>query len=383
MPKSIKCLLQDNQTRVIIDLDFYPTYCKYTWYFNNNGYVETKIWKNGKRYHLLLSHLVMDFDPSIDRNLVVDHKYHNTFDNRKKKLRIVTRSINNKNRIKCNSNTGIPGIHLRMERKCYSVNYSIDGIQKYKEFRFTDASGKNQQEALSESTLYLDNIKETDKSYREAFCLDEDESSSCSSINEEDYQFRINYERVIRTKNTSGYKHIYKKLSHKAWMLNYYDKYGAQKYKYLPYDNEESLDILVKLRDKHEKYRPKIVKKPMKRNLRIKNSKSEEDIMSISSKESNSFESNEGADDASSDSTTISMDQDEIDKEILKSENAPPEQSIHQGVGLDLKNSLYFVTYYEDGYFKVDKFPFQMEKNNWWEIKLRAEKFKDDKNKLL
>lgn len=107
MVKSIKCKVHKNGTTTKIDLSFYPIYKQYKWHLNSKGYVVANINKNGKRKTIFLHHMVMNFKYSKKHNLVVDHKYHNLLDNREKKLRIVSISINNKNRNKIYSNTNI------------------------------------------------------------------------------------------------------------------------------------------------------------------------------------------------------------------------------------------------------------------------------------
>lgn len=76
--------------KIYIDLEDIELAAKYTWYENDQGYIMSRI--NGKlvRLHRFLTNCPEEME--------VDHKNHNTYDNRKENLRIVTRSQNNMNR---------------------------------------------------------------------------------------------------------------------------------------------------------------------------------------------------------------------------------------------------------------------------------------------
>lgn len=73
-----------------INLDDIPLVDGYTWYENDQGYIMSRINDTLVRLHRLLMNCPDEMD--------VDHKNHNTYDNRKSNLRIVTRTQNNMNK---------------------------------------------------------------------------------------------------------------------------------------------------------------------------------------------------------------------------------------------------------------------------------------------
>lgn len=92
--------------RFKIDKEDYPLVSQYIWHVDSNGYVITKI--NGETFkqHRMILKLGKD-DPR-----EVDHIHHDQLDNRKQKLRIVTRSQNCMNTRKgINNLSGIKGVY--------------------------------------------------------------------------------------------------------------------------------------------------------------------------------------------------------------------------------------------------------------------------------
>ena len=380
MVKSIKCKLS-NGDRVKIDLSFYPTYKKYNWYTNDREYVVTKIMKHGKRCTIYLAHLVMDFDPKIDKNLVVDHKFQIVKDNRKKKLRIVTRSINGKNRKKTTSNTNILGIHFHETKQCYVVSYTINNIHETESFYF--GKKKTRQNAYKEAYDFNNHIRTTDPSYREAYCLDDDVSSSGSSIDESDYERKITTPILKRT-NTSGYNNIRDQSIYKRWVVDFHNENGKPVRTYFTYiprskdTKEEAFEKALRFRDKMSIYNPKyktksVSYKDMDEYDGTDTNNDEEDRLSIKSYGNTNIENiNE------SDSDTISMDEEEIQKEIEISINQGSLNSIHDGVYLDLETNSYTVSYIKNGMLEQEYFYFGTgHKNEWWAAKLLAENFND------
>lgn len=262
--KSINCLLADGTTTKI-DLSFYTKFKKYNWYIGTDGYIMTKRPKNNKYCFLRLSHYVYNFDSNIDKLNVIDHKYRNTRDNRFKKLRKVSKSINSKNKKPRPSNTGFPGISYNYRDNCFSVRYTLDKKHYTKSFYITQENPDHV--AFYEAFEFNENFKSSNKEYRLAYCMDENESSSGSSIDEIDYEHRINIER-LNISNTSKYKHISHMRKKCYWIVNYYDEHGQKRRKKFSYnlirktDNEKEAELkAVIFRDDHEKYRPKYNKK--------------------------------------------------------------------------------------------------------------------------
>lgn len=76
---------------------------------DSKGYYHTSIWDGHKTYHVSLHHYLIGRPlPPFE----IDHINRNTRDNRKKNLRIVTKSQNIRNRKKCSNNTsGYTGVN--------------------------------------------------------------------------------------------------------------------------------------------------------------------------------------------------------------------------------------------------------------------------------
>lgn len=99
----------------------------YIWHIDKNNYVITKT-KQGrviKQHRLIMG--VVD-TPTIE----VDHIYHDTHDNRRAKLRLVTRSINCFNRRLSSLNTsGVAGVYWSDAAQKWAVQINKDGKRQY------------------------------------------------------------------------------------------------------------------------------------------------------------------------------------------------------------------------------------------------------------
>ncbi len=104
------------------DLEDYDKIKNYCWSFSNNGYVYTK----SNKKNLFLHRLIMNCPDDKE----VDHIHHNTNDNRKENLRIVSRSQNSMNKKPINS-FGINGIYFDKSRNNYYVYIKKDKIKHY------------------------------------------------------------------------------------------------------------------------------------------------------------------------------------------------------------------------------------------------------------
>jgi hypothetical protein len=91
----------------------------------------------GKRKKISLHRWIMN--PS--RGLVVDHINHNTLDNRKSNLRVITQGQNNQNRkkIRVESKSGIRGVYWDKKNNKWRSHIQIDRKQIYLGY-FTDLS---------------------------------------------------------------------------------------------------------------------------------------------------------------------------------------------------------------------------------------------------
>lgn len=82
------------------DYDLIKDYC---WYINDRGYVATNIPCDKGQWKITMHRLIMDVLDNSD--MVVDHIYHNKYDNRKSQLRIVNNQQNAFNHSKLLNNT--------------------------------------------------------------------------------------------------------------------------------------------------------------------------------------------------------------------------------------------------------------------------------------
>ena len=90
------------------DIEDLALISRYTWYANNNGYLQTNIRENSKQHIVKLSRLILN--PTTEQE--VDHIDHNVYDNRKSNLRVSTASQNQYNQVLHKNNTsGYKGVH--------------------------------------------------------------------------------------------------------------------------------------------------------------------------------------------------------------------------------------------------------------------------------
>lgn len=102
------------------DLEDYDKIKNYYWYENDQGYTMTRI--NGKkiRMHRLI------LNPPDD--LVVDHIFHNTLDNRKEFLRVCTKQQNIFNsKIRKTNKSGKTGVFFYKELQKWRSLITVDG----------------------------------------------------------------------------------------------------------------------------------------------------------------------------------------------------------------------------------------------------------------
>lgn len=106
----------------IFDIDDFEKVSKYHWYEETNGYIRS----SGKRKEdkISLHRLIMGFP----ENIGIDHINHNTFDNRKSKLRIATTSQNAMNSVKRSNNTsGTTGVVWVKDRNKWKSQIKFNG----------------------------------------------------------------------------------------------------------------------------------------------------------------------------------------------------------------------------------------------------------------
>ncbi len=102
----------------IVSVEDYPHVSMYTWYANkdsHNFYAKTNITTNGRKTIIALHRLIMA--DACDGKMI-DHRNHNTLDNRRKNLRIATAAQNCANRRGNSRNTsGYRGVSFHSTRK--------------------------------------------------------------------------------------------------------------------------------------------------------------------------------------------------------------------------------------------------------------------------
>lgn len=108
------------------DLEDYDKIKNYCWYKNNQGYLISFDYNSNKK--IRLHRLIMN--PTSDQ--IIDHINHNTIDNRKSNLRIVTYSQNLMNKSLVSSNTsGITGVSWYEKRNKWKSYITINKKQKF------------------------------------------------------------------------------------------------------------------------------------------------------------------------------------------------------------------------------------------------------------
>lgn len=103
----VKFKAHNSNHDVLVDLDDYEKVKKYSWYESKHGYIYTRIDKKW----IFLSRLIMNVENINDRQITIDHINHNTYDNRKKNLRVANQSEQNMNQgIQGNNTSGVTGV---------------------------------------------------------------------------------------------------------------------------------------------------------------------------------------------------------------------------------------------------------------------------------
>lgn len=110
----------------IIDREDVEKVINYKWHtVSKTKYVQSSSTKNNPTIHL--HHLIMGFNKSENKNLMVDHINRNREDNRKENLRIVDFTTNAINKgIQSNNTSGYPGVHFGKERGLWEASVKLN-----------------------------------------------------------------------------------------------------------------------------------------------------------------------------------------------------------------------------------------------------------------
>lgn len=107
------------------DFEDYDKIKNYTWRAHtptkNYKRLVTDYWVDGKRHNLIFHKLILD-------GKIIDHKNHNTFDNRKSNLRECTQQQNSYNAsLRIDNTSGIIGVSYRKDRGKWTARIHGDG----------------------------------------------------------------------------------------------------------------------------------------------------------------------------------------------------------------------------------------------------------------
>jgi hypothetical protein len=113
----------------IVDDDVFETLGKHKWCLNNNGYAIRRGAKNQGGKLILMHRVVMD---KIPKNMEVDHINRDTLDNRRKNLRLATKSNNGINRgLNKNNKSGFKGVFFNKKLGKWNAVLKVDYLRKH------------------------------------------------------------------------------------------------------------------------------------------------------------------------------------------------------------------------------------------------------------
>lgn len=118
-------------TEFFFDKEDYDLIYPYCWHINDSGYLVASY--NSKHKRVRMHRLIMHVTSP---KQIVDHISHNTLDNRKINLRVVTQSLNTANgKLRVNNPSGYTGVRWREDRKKWNayitVNYKNISLGHY------------------------------------------------------------------------------------------------------------------------------------------------------------------------------------------------------------------------------------------------------------
>ena len=142
----------------VFDSEDFEKVSKYHWYEESNGYIRSSGKKKEDKIHI--HRLIMGFPYGMN----IDHINHNTLDNRKSNLRIVTTSQNAMNRIKSSNNTsGVSGVVWVKSRNKWKSQIKFNGqlifLGEYDKFEDAEKRRKQAEEEYFGKYSYDNSMK--------------------------------------------------------------------------------------------------------------------------------------------------------------------------------------------------------------------------------
>ena len=109
------CYACNTNNKFLFDKEDYDLIKDYTWRENKYGYLYTEVGTKPDNKILFIHRLIMNSD---DKDMCIDHINHDTYDNRKINLRLVSKSQNHMNtKLRSNNTSGTTGVYWNKLRK--------------------------------------------------------------------------------------------------------------------------------------------------------------------------------------------------------------------------------------------------------------------------
>ena len=149
--------LYNSNKKFYFDLEDYDKIKEYYWVINNKGYVITGGANNS---NLLMHRLILN----VLDDQEVDHINHNTNDNRKENLRIVTRSQNQMNAsLRSNNTSGVTGVYFDNTYGCWVSKIQQDVLGHFANFDDAVKVRKEAEEKYFGEYSYDESMKKAKK----------------------------------------------------------------------------------------------------------------------------------------------------------------------------------------------------------------------------
>jgi hypothetical protein len=158
------CRKDGIELETLIDTEDLPRVKEYNWLaswspHSNSYYVRGYVYKNGEKKDIAMHRLITD----APKHMLVDHVNHDTLDNRKINLRVVTRMENNQNlkgARRNNKSSSIRGVSWHKHVGKWQVRVKVKGVYKnIGYFEELEVAAQKAEEARLEYMPYLKKIQ--------------------------------------------------------------------------------------------------------------------------------------------------------------------------------------------------------------------------------